>query len=193
YVEQVMKFIALPCYDRISYLKQCLTYLSNNWGAKDYTILSSIDPSRRTQEVLALFNEYNKYFKEIRSYVNERRLGCEGNILRCVNWAFREGAEYLPYVEDDILVAPDFLKFCEEGYAKYKDDNEIFALCAYSRENPEEKDYYTLHKRDSFMPWGVCFFARNWDYIKLRWQELSFPPIIVNRIKDGKAVKEIYD
>lgn len=188
-----MKLIVMPIFDRVQYLVKCLEYLGKCRGLKDYTILASIDPSPKLPQVLQVLAQFRSKVKEIRPYINQTRLGCNGNVKNSLSWGFSLGAKELIYLEDDIALSPCAIEYFEWAANKYRENEDIFAVCAYSRDKPTELEYWQTHKRKSFAPWGTLFFERTWVEITNQWQNLNVPPIYVDREKDGQQIREKYD
>lgn len=108
-------------------------------------------------------NFYQEDYPDIRFAIREQRIGLNANILL----AFRDLFEfyqydYILYVEDDIIVSPDFIRWAEYALFNYKDDK-MFTVGAFSRiiDTTDYGQKY-LKRFNWYHPWG-CAIDRD-DY-----------------------------
>lgn len=192
------KTIIIPAYNRPQYLGQCLSYLIKCWGVSEYTVLASIDMSKEQTRCVQLFEKYRAAFKNLvvycwsENYNGKGSLGCNEAVHRALQWAARESSSFI-YLEDDILLAPSALRFFEFADDKYRNDDNIFAVCAYGKEKVGPENYWTVYKRDSYQPWGNLMWSDKLEPAFQKWSKLYNPPVKVNRMKDGQPVQEIYN
>jgi hypothetical protein len=178
------KIITISAYDRISYLEQTLLHLSKCYGIQDYKLYCFIDPSTKQNEAVDILF---KYGLNISYHINERRLDCNGNIYRCMDFGFQY-SDYVIHIEDDIILARDALLYFEHCRL-YQDDRSIFSICGYNRYNRRDykpKGRNTIFRQRWFDPWSWATWKNRWEEeIKDNWQ-FGYGP----RFKDGKMVHE---
>ena len=74
--------------------------------------------------------------------------------------------EAVIYIEDDIVVAPDFLDFMEDCLEKLRTDNRIFSICGYTPKVLEGKDIKDdLVLIGLFTAWGIGLWRDRWEMV----------------------------
>jgi hypothetical protein len=129
------KVITIVAFDRIKYFSRVIQALAAADGANEYTLLISIDGYNKTDfegfKYLPNFEKYTnlieiakKYqenveltgfpFKHVEVRIASENLGYAKNKRQALQWGF-EKSDYVIFIEDDIVVAPDgtapFLSF----------------------------------------------------------------------------------
>jgi hypothetical protein len=154
------KVITTCQFRRPEYTRQVLEALRGCVGIEEYTILAHIEPG--DEEVHALIRAID--FAECRRvenpYVQDVSLNTEN--------ALRHGflmADYVIHIEDDIVCAPDALRYYEWCRERYRDDPRVFSVTGYNRRStpapPEES--HTVRLRQWFHPWGVATWKDRWE------------------------------
>jgi glycosyltransferase involved in cell wall biosynthesis len=121
------KVITIVAFDRIKYFSRVIQALAAADGANEYTILISIDGYDNTHfsgfKYLPNFEKYTnlidiakKYqenveltgfpFKHVEVRIASENLGYAKNKRQALEWGF-EKSDYVIFIEDDIVVAPD--------------------------------------------------------------------------------------
>lgn len=93
----------------------------------------------------------------------DSNLGCGAGVSSAITWAF-EFESNLIILEDDIVPAISFFRYCDELLDLYKDDDDVFAVsgCNFvpAKFLPETESY-----RFRSIPhvWGWALWKRSWD------------------------------
>ena len=95
--------IAIPTYNRESYLRDCLISILNQ-SFQDFLIL--IFDNCSNYDIVGMVKEFND--KRIEVVKNEVNLGNDGNFKKIFNYNFE--SDYLVIFHDDDTMHPDFLK-----------------------------------------------------------------------------------
>lgn len=67
--------------------------------------------------------------------------------------AHEDGAEFVAFVEDDVIVAPDFCEYMDALGAMYKDDPSVFCINGYTG-NEDVKRKFAVWRKPSLGTWG---------------------------------------
>lgn len=67
--------------------------------------------------------------------------------------AHEDGAEFIAFVEDDVIVAPDFCEYMNALGAMYKDDSTVFCINGYTGNEDVERKY-NVWRKPSLGTWG---------------------------------------
>lgn len=173
-----MKVISLTAYRRYGYFRRVLESLARCDGIDEYVVLIHIDPGFIAVEELAKHFPFPR--KEV--VINPFRLGCNGNIGTACRHGFSEG-EYVVVVEDDIVLAPDAIRFFEHVDKTYRGDPECFGGCAYHKLMPPEAEFHQTTRERWFTPWGWSTWRDRWSEIEKNWPRANRP------VWDGVANK----
>lgn len=155
--------ILLTVYNRLDHLKQCIKHLMRCSGAEQTVLYISSDAAYRPQDE-SMIEQVREFIKTITGFwevipiFHETNKGLRGCYYASVELIFKEHDHYI-FLEDDVLVAPDFLTYMNEALVFYKDDSRIFSVSAFSfsafysvASEMREKVYFT----NRFFPWGYC-------------------------------------
>jgi len=146
-------------------LKMSIEALQQNPGVDEYTWHCYVDGGGSVQNTF-----YDDDYPEIRFINRPKRVGVSGNILFAIKEMFEKyGYDHVLYVEDDIMVSQDFIRFAEYCL-KYLKADDVFTIGAYGRRKP-----FTVrgdgYKKDEVLklawwhPWGLVLDKK--DYEKL--------------------------
>lgn len=103
-----------------------------------------------------------------------KNMGCRKRMASGITWVL-EQEETTIILEDDIIVAPSFFRYCQELLNYYKDDDRV----AYISGNNIYKDYkvqnsYLFSKFPSIWGWATWRRAWNWyDDSMEGWEEIK--------------------
>ncbi|WP_406694964.1 hypothetical protein V5E97_28370 [Singulisphaera sp. Ch08] len=158
-----VKTISMCLCDRPDYARQVLEALRACDGIGDYLVLPHVEPGN--EEVRALIEAID--FAECLPTFNERRLGVNRNTENALLDGFSFG-DFVIHIEDDILLAPDALRYFEWAAARYAADSSVFSVTGYNRraDPVAPEDYHRTRLRAWFHPWG-------WGTWKNRWELFS--------------------
>ena len=100
---------------------------------------------------------------ELHTLFNDSNLGCKKSVSNAINWFFNH-EEMGIVLEDDCLPNNSFFRYCEELLLKYKDDQRIFLITGYNKQNiwkPEQNDYFFSNLGGI---WGWASWSRAWKH-----------------------------
>ncbi len=153
--------ILLTVYNRLEHLKQCIEYLSCCGGADKSELYISSDAAYRVEDELAI-NDVRAYIKTISGFLkvipifHEGNRGLKESYYTSLELIFKKYDRFI-FLEDDVVVAPDFLSYMNEALIFYQDDFRIFSISAFSfstfyrvAREKQNRVYFT----NRFYPWG---------------------------------------
>lgn len=128
--------IIIPTLNRASHLDRCLESLKNNVGAENTDIYISVDypPSEKYMEGYEkvkelLENKDLSCFNNAYIFFHEDNLGPVGNSDFLKKKVEDDGYDCYIYTEDDNEFSPNFLLYQNEGLEKFKDNDDVIAVC----------------------------------------------------------------
>ncbi len=153
--------ILVMVYNRIESLKECIESLKLCQESSDSILYISSDAAYRDEDI-SIIDDVRNYiktivgFKEVIPIIHQTNKGLLQSYTISKNKIF-ENYETMIFLEDDIIVAPNFLKFINEGLDFYKLDENIISISGFSHSvffdfNSELKEevYFT----NRWCPWG---------------------------------------
>ncbi len=161
--------IALFAYNRPEKLKIAIESLSNNElsGASDLYVF--VDGPKSTkdafliQDVIEIIQGTNG-FKSINLHTSEINLGLASSVRKGIDFVLSL-APTVVVIEDDLIIAPSFLQYVNEGLSRFKDDNRVASIQGYQYPIvPPLQKAVALRGADC---WG-------WATWKDRWQSSIF-------------------
>jgi hypothetical protein len=148
-------------YDRLDSLKKCIESLLNCEESAQSLLYISSDAAYRSQDIEQI-EAVRKYIQTISGFKNvipitpKENLGLNKAYNFAIDLIFKEHDTFI-FLEDDIIVAPDFLKYINEGLEFYKNDPKIISISGFSHsvfydvgEKLKSEVYYT----NRWCPWG---------------------------------------
>ncbi|MDW2080739.1 hypothetical protein [Vibrio sp. 1640] len=135
----------------------------------------------------------------LKTIFHEENKGCKTAVSGAIS-DFFVNEEFGIILEDDCLPSNDFFIFMERMLIKFKDDNEVFAVCGYKPmkelPNPNNECYY-FSKNISFWGWGT--WRDRWS--KFDYDMKDYPKLLdsgrfrklFSRYVDFKANKMAFD
>jgi len=128
--------IVIFAFNRPLHLGRLLNSLLANREAKDSKITIFVDGPRNTEDqkcidgVMSIVEEFTETLdiETIKSMTNK---GLASSVLSGIDFMF-ENHETVIVLEDDLVLASSFLKFCNEGLAKFRDCPSIASVQGYS-------------------------------------------------------------
>ena len=99
-----------------------------------------------------------------------RKVGCNQNLKRTIGAAFRDGAEFVLMVEDDVLLSADAGQWVNWASEKYKDDARVLTvgMWEHGRRQPDANPM-ACRKQQFFTCWGWGTWADRWKEIEANW------------------------
>ena len=156
--------ILLFCYKRLDILKRCVASLQecpeskfsdliiiSDWGAKETDF----------PKVLAVrqFLPFITGFKSIEIIERTENLGVDFNIIEGIKEMSVRFSQFI-VVEDDLKVAPDFLRFLNSSLNFYVNNTEILTVTAFSFINAIPDNYeFDAYFAKRTCPWGWATWA----------------------------------
>ncbi len=153
--------ILLTVYNRLDHLKQCIQYLSRCEGAGQAELYISSDAAYRAEDKLVIEDVRNfistiSGFLKVTPIFHQKNKGLKESYYSSLELIYKKHDRFI-FLEDDVLVAPDFLTYMNEALIYYKNDSRIFSISAFSfsafypvDSEKQEQIYFT----NRFYPWG---------------------------------------
>ena len=157
--------VALFAYNRPQHLERVLASLRANPEAAE-TVLYAFSDAARTEADAPRVREVREILAAIRGFakvelvLRERNFGLSGSIVDGVTRLCTAHGQAI-VVEDDIEVAPVFLRYMNEALARYRDDARVLAIGGYMfpvREALPETFFFAVPDC-----WGWATWQRAWD------------------------------
>jgi hypothetical protein len=174
--------ISISLFDRPEYTKILFDNLNKCIGIDKYHILISCDnrPDNSSTRHGPLNGRHKivqniaKQFRPNQTVVfNDQILGCNNNIIKCINLGFSINNDFHIHLEDDTIPAKDFLCFCEWAREKYRDNVEIFTVTGYNKINNIDNNYIDKVIKDQyFNGWGWATWFNRLSNINLADQNI---------------------
>jgi hypothetical protein len=157
--------IVLFVYNRPEHTRRTLAALAANPMAVDSDLMIYADGSKKpghqdsVQAVRDLVRNASG-FKSLKIVERETNFGLAKSIVSGVSEVCAAHGRVI-VVEDDLVVAPDFLSFLNAGLTRYRDEERVFQISGYS---------YPAHDQSTppsfFLPmvscWGWATWSRAW-------------------------------
>jgi len=101
---------------------------------------------------------------EVKTLFREGNLGCKYAVSGAIDWFF-EHEEMGIILEDDCLPSQSFFWFCEELLERYKDDQRVYLISGYNKQNKWKADEQSYFFSNLGGIWGWASWKRAWqDY-----------------------------
>jgi hypothetical protein len=185
-----VKAISLLVLDRPVYTRQVIEALARCEGLSTYVlVVFSQEPSK--PETMAAVQDATSMFDIPVHVVTETvqpvrriasgRLGasaqCSASTLRSLEHGFATGADFLIHLEDDVVPAPDFLRYMEWAAGEFADRTEVFTISAYNRQTEPVAPalHYAWGVRASFTPWGWGTWRDRFAEMQRGWTRYTWP------------------
>lgn len=148
-------------YDRMDHLKQAIHALQSSERAQDTVLYISSDAAFHPGHTKKIFDVRNfifqiRGFKEIIPIIHNTNKGLAEAYNESINLLFERFDRFI-FLEDDVVVSPDFLNFMNEGLSYYENDPNVLSISGFSHsaffefeEDKKNKIYFT----NRWNPWG---------------------------------------
>lgn len=186
--------IALFGYNRPDHLRQTLDHLARADGALDSSLWIFCDGPRpgadlaQIKAVRALAQDpvWAKHFASIQVRTSAANKGLARSIIDGVS-AVMDSAGRAIVIEDDLLVAPDFLRFMNDCLDFYRDDQNVGSITAFS----------PLKKKPAGYPHDVMAIPRNcshgWATWSDRWREVDWAATDAAKLSQDRALRRRFN
>ena len=133
-------------------------YISSDGARKD------VDNEDRLIEDLRSFLIENIDWEcKVFTLFNDDNLGCKLAVSNAINWFF-ENEEMGIVLEDDCLPAQSFFPFCEQLLHHYKEDERIFLISGYNKQQKWKEDQQDYFFSNLGGIWGWASWKRAWKH-----------------------------
>jgi glycosyltransferase involved in cell wall biosynthesis len=185
--------ILVMVYDRLDSLKKCIESLQNCEEAKNSVLYISSDAAYRIQDsekiqAVRAYIQTVSGFEKVVPIIHQQNKGLNGSYNFAIDLIFKENDTFL-FLEDDIIVAPDFLKFVNDGLEFYKNDNKIISISGFSHSvffEVDESLKSAVYFTNRWCPWGFA----SWKSKIMEVHALSLESLNED-LKDKKFVKKL--
>lgn len=161
--------IVIFAFNRLNALTRSIESLLANEEAKDSDLYVFVDGSRTGKqdewEKVKAVQEYVKAidgFKDIHYNFSEENRGLGSSIIRGVTQVIEKYGRAI-VLEDDLVLAKNFLAYMNEGLKKYEKEQKVFSICGYSNRVKKPQDYpcdtYFCTRSSS---WGWATWVDRW-------------------------------
>ena len=165
--------IVLFAYARPAHTERTLRSLMANRGASEHELIVHLDGPKGPRDEL-LVAEVSRVvsdvadsnrFRRVTVHRSSRNQGLAASVIAGVTDVLAEH-ESVIVIEDDLLLAPDFLAFMDRALTEYADDDRIWSVSGFGPVLPSlagyQHDLY-LSLRGSSWGWGT--WRRSWDLV----------------------------
>lgn len=184
--------IFVTVYNRIEHLRKCINSLKECDLANETVLYISSDAPKYVQdeEIIREIREFIHSitgFKQVIPFCHKTNIGLHDAYFFGINYIF-EKHDKIIFLEDDIIVAPDFLKFVNDGLIFFENNPKIFAISAfsfsifYNHNLNDSRTYFT----NRYSAWGCGI----WKKKLLQIPEYSLEDLRLS-LKDKKFIKKI--
>lgn len=193
------RVITCAFWRRPNYTEQVLSALSKCDGIESYTLFIHLDApgeDANAKKVLEVVRGIT--FAPYHIVLKSHHLGCNRNTYEALNHGFTYD-DYVIHIEDDILLAPDAIRFFEWGRA-FGDRKDILSVSVWPHlhrwvgtsgtPKPAGHDQIAALS-DLFHSWGWATWKDRWLEMKENWStqgdhELSWDHQIHTNVRNGR-------
>ena len=165
--------IVLFAYARPRHTQRTLQTLLDNHGASEHELIVHIDgpksshDARSVAEVVQAVEQAaaSGRFKRVTVHRSQRNRGLAASVIAGVSDALSTHQSVI-VLEDDLLLAPDFLTFMDDALAVYADDERIWSVSGFSPALPGLAHYpHDLYLSLRASSWGWGSWRRSWSLV----------------------------
>lgn len=168
------KAVVFTAFDRTDYLKQTLLSWKDVAAKEDYHFFFKLEPSTNKTRMINRIENFRIESKVNLSLIeNPEKCGVLVNPWEALDMLFSQGYDFVILAEDDIEVSDDILQYFNQISENHKDDSEVLAVCASSRELWNKNDNpsnYSKHQAFSPLVWGT-WKDRWYTYLRDTWDK----------------------
>lgn len=164
--------IALFAYKRADELRQTLQALQANYLASESELYVFVDGAKSAADQFKVEQVQNiaktvTGFQKIHLHFSDFNKGCANSIISGVSYVLSQHTSVI-IVEDDIVTAPNFLNFINQGLTQYVNHPKVFSIGGYTfpfdRPANYSDDVY-FYGRTCAWGWGIWadrWFKTDW-------------------------------
>lgn len=115
---------------------------------------------------------------DVKTLFRDENMGCDVALPDAISWFFNQ-EEYGIINEDDVILAQNFFRLCEDLLPRYKDNDSIMHISAQNRANKTNIPYSYGFSYKAYM-WGWASWRRAWQKMDLSMkclETLKFPTV----------------
>ncbi len=174
--------ILVMVYDRLDSLKKCIESLKKCEESIESILYISSDAFYKHQDekkidAVRFYIQSITGFKKVVPIIHHENKGLNGSYNFAIDLIFKENDTFV-FLEDDIVVAPDFLKFMNHGLEFYQNDSKIISISGFS--------HSVFFDVDSSLKSEVYFTNRwcPWGFASWKDRILNIPVLALGTLKD---------
>lgn len=164
--------IIIFAFNRLDALKNTIGSLLKNEEAKDSDLFVFVDGPRPQKEGEAeKVRAVQDYVKSIKGFKNvsytfsESNKGLGNSIIAGVTEVINQYGRAI-VLEDDLVLAKNFLSFMNYGLDLYEKKQKVFSICGYTNKVKVPKDYdYDAYFCTRSSSWGWATWADRWNSV----------------------------
>lgn len=158
--------VAIIFFNRPDTLKKVFEAVRNARPSKLFLIQDGAregraDDDAKIAECRSIVADIDWECEVVRDY-SDVNLGCGKRVYSGITSAFNT-VDRIIIIEDDIVVTPDFFRFCAELLEKYKDDQRIHRISGMCHMGQYSKSPYSYGFTNISSCWGWATWKRVWD------------------------------
>lgn len=170
--QRTNKIITIAAWKRPNYFRQVIKSLEQADKVDEYSIWVSVDGGHPDKQ--KMMNNIAKNSKlNIEMFLQKQNFGCAKNTWKILETGFKYSEQdYIIHLEDDIVVAKDFITFMEAALLHYKDNPRVFSVGASSENKKVHTDPEVakhVNRKQFFSCWGWGTWRRIWDEVSPGW------------------------
>ena len=170
--------IIVFAFNRLEPLKKCVSALLDNTEATESDLIVFVDGPRANKEgekeKVEAVREYVKTingFKSLTWHFSDSNKKLGPSIIAGVTEVINQYGGAI-VVEDDLIVAKNFLSFMNLGLDKYKERSEVFSVCGYTNIVKVPKDYpYNAYFCVRSSSWGWATWKDRWESVDWKLED----------------------
>jgi hypothetical protein len=181
--------IALFVYNRTDHARQTVEALRANDFAEQSDLFVFSDGAK-SQAGLAAVEAVRSYvraisgFKSVTIVEREANFGLSRSVITGISQLCNEYGKAIA-VEDDVITAPDFLRFMNRGLQRYVDEPKMLSVCAFNPPMPAPASYpYDTFCSYRFACWGWATWKNRWE--KADWAVADYSEFAADREKQKR-------
>lgn len=163
--------VGISVYTRVSHFKMTVNALANNALASQTIVYVFSDHGILASDRLKVgeIREYAKnikHFKRLILIERDHNIGASENTNKGIEFVLEKHGKMI-FMEDDIVTAPGFLQYMNQGLEFYKCNPKILSISGYSPpfvRDMLEEDVFFLPR---YCAWGVGLWKHKFNLVKL--------------------------
>lgn len=169
--------IVVSVYDRLEHLRQCIDSLKQDPRSRE-SVLYVVSDGPHREAHRAKVMSVRDYIEEIAGFrrvvpvFRHDNMGSHESIKTAIDDIIDTHGRLI-FLEDDNVVAPNFVSFVNDGLDFYRDDLSIFSICGYNYPVKMPSSYpHAVYKLQGYSAWGVGLWADRWR--RITWNLKGF-------------------